>query len=88
MIDVLTLTREGRLAVIELKADEDIHLPLQGIDYWSRVVWHQERNEFHKFWVFFRTRDRERVAVTHTGRPGTACASCDRHIVALHFAAN
>ncbi|HZR67277.1 MAG TPA: hypothetical protein VFA85_19215 [Terriglobales bacterium] len=29
MIDVLTLTREGRLAVIELKADEDIHLPLQ-----------------------------------------------------------
>ena len=32
MIDVLTLTRAGRLAVVELKADEDIHLPLQGID--------------------------------------------------------
>ena len=30
MIDVLTVTREGRLAVVELKADEDIHLPLQG----------------------------------------------------------
>jgi len=52
MIDVLALTREGRLAVIELKADEDIHLPLQGIDYWSRVVWHQERDEFHKFGYF------------------------------------
>ena len=26
MIDVLTVTREGRLAVLELKADEDIHL--------------------------------------------------------------
>jgi hypothetical protein len=52
MIDVLTVTREGRLAVIELKADEDIHLPLQGIDYWSRVVWHQERDEFHKFGYF------------------------------------
>jgi len=52
MIDVLTVTREGRLAVIELKADEDIHLPLQGIDYWSRVVWHQERSEFHKFGYF------------------------------------
>jgi hypothetical protein len=37
MIDVLTVTREGRLAVLELKANEDIHLPLQGIDYWSRV---------------------------------------------------
>jgi hypothetical protein len=33
MIDVLTLTHEGRLAVVELKADEDIHLPLQGLDY-------------------------------------------------------
>ena len=32
MIDVLTVTREGRLAVVELKADEDIHLPLQGLD--------------------------------------------------------
>jgi hypothetical protein len=32
MIDVLTLTRDGRLAVVELKADEDIHLPLQGLD--------------------------------------------------------
>lgn len=52
MIDVLTLTREGRLAVIELKADEDIHLPLQGVDYWSRVAWHQSRGEFRKFGYF------------------------------------
>ncbi len=52
MIDVLTLTREGRLAVIELKADEDIHLPLQGLDYWARVQWHQGRGEFLKFGYF------------------------------------
>jgi hypothetical protein len=52
MIDVLSLTREGRLAVIELKADEDIHLPLQGVDYWSRVAWHQSRGEFRKFGYF------------------------------------
>lgn len=52
MIDVLTLTRESRLAILELKADEDIHLPLQGIDYWSRVAWHHERGEFHKFGYF------------------------------------
>lgn len=52
MIDVLTLTRAGRLAVIELKADEDIHLPLQGLDYWSRVRWHHERGEFLKFGYF------------------------------------
>jgi len=35
MIDVLAVTLEGHLAVLELKADEDIHLPLQGVDYWS-----------------------------------------------------
>ena len=52
MIDVLALTRDSRLAVIELKADEDIHLPLQGLDYWSRVAWHQERGEFRKFGYF------------------------------------
>jgi hypothetical protein len=46
MIDILATTREGRLAVIELKADEDLHLPLQGVDYWSRVAWHQSRGEF------------------------------------------
>jgi hypothetical protein len=52
MIDVLALTRENRLAVVELKADEDIHLPLQGVDYWARVAWHQERDEFRKFGYF------------------------------------
>ena len=52
MIDVLTLTRDARLAVIELKADEDIHLPLQGLDYWARVQWHHSRGEFLKFGYF------------------------------------
>jgi hypothetical protein len=52
MIDVLALTHIGRLAVIELKADEDIHLPMQGLDYWSRVAWHHARGEFQKFGYF------------------------------------
>ena len=46
MLDVLTCTLEGRLAVLELKANEDIHLPLQGLDYWGRVRWHQQHGEF------------------------------------------
>ncbi len=37
LLDLLTLDRHGRLAVIELKADEDLHLPLQALDYWIRV---------------------------------------------------
>ena len=52
MIDILAMTQDARLAVIELKADEDIHLPLQGVDYWSRVVWHQSRGEFTQFGYF------------------------------------
>jgi hypothetical protein len=52
MIDVLSVTRDGRLAVLELKADEDIHLPLQGLDYWSRVAWHHARGEFQRFGYF------------------------------------
>jgi len=43
MLGVLATTREGRLAAIELKADEDLHLPLQGVDYRSRAAWHQMR---------------------------------------------
>ncbi|MGH9601616.1 MAG: hypothetical protein ACRD24_04415 [Terriglobales bacterium] len=52
MIDVLTVTREGQLAVLELKADEDLHLPLQGLDYWARVNWHHQRGEFQRFGYF------------------------------------
>jgi hypothetical protein len=37
LLDLLTLDRTSRLAVIELKADEDLHLPLQALDYWIRV---------------------------------------------------
>jgi len=40
MLDLLGVLQGGRLAVIELKADEDMHLALQGLDYWIRVRWH------------------------------------------------
>ena len=52
MIDVLATTQQGRLVVVELKADEDLHLPLQGIDYWARVEWHRTRGEFEQFGYF------------------------------------
>jgi hypothetical protein len=52
MIDVLTTTNEGRLAVLELKADEDLHLPMQGLAYWARVSWHHSRGEFTKYGYF------------------------------------
>ncbi len=40
MLDLLALDQDGRLAVLELKAEEDPQLALQGLDYWLRVRWH------------------------------------------------
>jgi hypothetical protein len=37
MLDLLTVDPGGRLTILEVKADEDMHLPLQGLDYWIRV---------------------------------------------------
>ena len=45
LIDMLTVTSAGRLVVIELKADDDRALPLQGLNYWTRVRWHHARGE-------------------------------------------
>ncbi len=44
MIDLLACTQAGRLAVVEVKADEDLQLPLQALDYWIRVRDHQRAN--------------------------------------------
>ena len=43
MLDLLGVTADGRLAVIELKASDDIQLPLQGLDYWIRVSHHHRQ---------------------------------------------
>ncbi len=40
VLDLLAARRDGRLVVIEIKADEDLHLALQSLDYWVRVRQH------------------------------------------------
>lgn len=52
IIDLLGVTRDGRLAVIELKASEDIHLALQAVDYWLRVRFHHQQGDFQRFGYF------------------------------------
>jgi hypothetical protein len=44
MLDLLGVTEDGRLAVIEIKAEEDPQLAFQGLDYWTRVRWHHAQN--------------------------------------------
>ena len=47
VLDLLGADRAGSLSVIELKASQDVHLPLQALDYWIRVKWHVDRSEFN-----------------------------------------
>ena len=46
VLDLLAVDHTGRLAVVEIKASADLHLPLQALDYWIRVKWHLDRREF------------------------------------------
>jgi len=48
MLDLLAITRQGRLVVIELKASEDLQLPVQAVDYWLRVRRHQREGDFQR----------------------------------------
>ena len=52
MIDLLSVTRSGRLLVLELKANEDLHLPLQGLDYWLRVRQVHAAGDLQKYGYF------------------------------------
>ncbi len=45
LIDLLAISAAGRLTVLELKTSEDIHLPMQALDYWMRIRWHAQRKE-------------------------------------------
>jgi hypothetical protein len=45
LVDLLAVTAAGRLCILELKASEDIHLPVQALDYWIRIAWHAQRGE-------------------------------------------
>jgi hypothetical protein len=52
VLDLLGVTWPGRLVVIELKASEDIQLPIQALDYWLRVRRHQRDGDFERFGYF------------------------------------
>lgn len=52
ILDLLAADTSGRLAVMELKASESVHLPLQALDYWMRVDWHLHAGDFEKYGYF------------------------------------
>lgn len=52
IIDLLGVTRRGRLVVIEIKASEDLQLPIQAIDYWLRARRLHNMGEFQSSGYF------------------------------------
>jgi hypothetical protein len=44
LLDLLGVTADGRLAVIELKVDDDPNFVMQGLDYWIRVRHHHRQS--------------------------------------------
>ncbi len=52
VLDLLGVTRAGRLAILELKAGEHIHLPLQAAEYWLRVSHHLKEGDFARYGYF------------------------------------
>jgi hypothetical protein len=52
VLDLLAIDYAGRLTVVEVKVTEDLHLPLQALDYWIRVNWHAARNDFRSAGYF------------------------------------
>jgi hypothetical protein len=63
-IDVLCADRNGALVVMELKVSADPDLPIQALDYWGRVIRHNEKGDFERRGYFSEirlTRQRPRL---------------------------
>jgi hypothetical protein len=63
-IDILGADRQGTLVVMELKVAADPDLPVQALDYWGRVIRHNENGDFERRGYFSEirlTRERPRI---------------------------
>jgi hypothetical protein len=52
ILDLLTVTRTKRLAILELKAAENVDLPLQAAQYWARIRRHQTEGDLARYGYF------------------------------------
>ncbi len=55
VLDLLTVTRSKRLAILELKASENPDLPLQAADYWLRIRRQQAQGDLARYGYFTST---------------------------------
>jgi hypothetical protein len=55
-VDILGADRLGTLVVMELKVAADPDLPIQALDYWGRVIRHNENGDFERRGYFSEVR--------------------------------
>jgi hypothetical protein len=74
---------KGRLAIVELKADQDIHLPLLGLDDWSRSGMAECPRRAPWLRVFRRHRTHLWKTAAFSRGPGIVRTSGHRYLVAF-----
>ncbi len=57
-IDILAVTKDGQLVIIELKASEDKESLFQCLDYWLRVEWYRLRKNLSNYFPTIKLKDR------------------------------
>jgi hypothetical protein len=88
VLDLLGVTRRGRLVVIELKAFEDIQLPIQAVDYWLRLRGHQREGDFQRYGYFAGIEFGYQAPADMAGRSGAALPFGDGHPAEVSVAGN
>jgi hypothetical protein len=88
MLDLLGVTDDGRLAVIELKADEDLHLALQGLDSSAESRQRHRTRRVSAAWIFWWFAVVVRGPAAVSGGPGLAHSPGNRSCAAVLVAAS
>ena len=74
--------------VIEMKASEDMQMPIQAVDYWLRVRRHQRDGDFERYGYFAGSGARPEAAARLARRAGAALPFGDGYAAEISLAGN
>jgi len=83
IIDLLTVTKEGRLVVMEIKASADPDLPFQAMDYWIAVERHRKSKDFESKGYFSGISLKNEPALLVLVAPMLAYHKTFRHMISV-----
>jgi hypothetical protein len=83
IIDLLTVTDQGQLVVVEVKAAPDPDLPFQALDYWLAVERHRKAGDFERKGYFAGCNLRDQPALLVLVAPLLAYHKTSSRMIAL-----